>query len=109
VEEINTLYEKCLAEAMEAGRTEGVRRIGVLLAGGGSHLPAIRRAVMRWRWINSKTRIEHLPQVPSWAREISASQEFGPLFAQLSAAFGAAISRPHRPSASNDYGRTISV
>lgn len=92
VREIKTLYESCLAELAEHGRREGVRRIGVVVAGGGSQLPAIRDMIMRRRWAGFATSLKHLPSTPPWVRELDSAQEFEPLFSQLSAAFGAAIS-----------------
>jgi molecular chaperone DnaK (HSP70) len=99
VTEIKTLYETCLAELVQVARSEGVRSIGVVLAGGGARLPALREAIMRRRWMAPGMRVKHLPDTPAWMRELGSGQEFEPLFSQFGAAFGAAISRPERPPA----------
>jgi hypothetical protein len=93
VREIRSLYETCLAELVEAGRGENARSIGVVLAGGGAHLPAIRRMILKRRW-TGLMRVKHLPGTPVWVSELESANDLGPVFSQLSAAFGAAISKP---------------
>ncbi|MBS0386812.1 MAG: rod shape-determining protein [Proteobacteria bacterium] len=99
--DINRLYDECLAELVQAGRREGVRCIGVVLAGGGSRLPAIRAAIARRRWTGLGMRIKHLPSTPAWVQALGAEKnyDYEPLFSQVSAAFGAAISAPEQPAA----------
>ena len=99
VKEINTLFNECLAELVQAAQAEGVRSIGIVLAGGGSRIPALRAAVTKRRW-TGLARIRHLPSTPSWVQALGAEKNFDyePLFAQVSAAFGAAISAPEPPA-----------
>jgi molecular chaperone DnaK (HSP70) len=92
LQQIVALYEHSLREMVAAAKQHGQRRIGVVLAGGGSCLPALRKAITRPRWLGFGVRLEHLPATPRWAHELATAQEFDALFAQLSAAFGAAIS-----------------
>jgi MreB/Mbl protein len=91
VAEIRKLYESCLSELVAHGRSEGIRHIGVVSAGGGSRIPAIDRVVMRKTWRGLVT-VKLLPSTPQWVQELGGAQEFAPHFSQLSAAFGAAIS-----------------
>ncbi len=97
--EISRLYETCLSELVQASRREGVSSIGVVLAGGGAHLPAIRNAISRRRWVGLGVRIRHLPDTPAWVRTLNPVQDYAPLFSQMSAAFGAAISAPEQAEA----------
>jgi molecular chaperone DnaK (HSP70) len=90
--QIVVLYEDSLREMIATAKAQGQRRIGVVLAGGGSSLPALKKAITRPRWLGLGLRLEHLPATPRWAHELATAQEFDTLFAQLSAAFGAAIS-----------------
>ncbi len=90
--EIAQLYERSLAEVVQASRKERIRRIGVVLAGGGSRLPALRKAILKPRWIGLGSRLDHLPTTPHWGHGLASEAEFNTLFSQLSAAFGAAIS-----------------
>ncbi len=94
--QIIVLYEFSLHEMLAAAKAQGQRRIGVVLAGGGSNLPALKKAITRPRWLGLRMRLEHLPATPQWAHELATAQEFETLFAQLSAAFGAAISGSNR-------------
>jgi molecular chaperone DnaK (HSP70) len=94
--DITKLYEKSLAEVVYVGRREGARKIGVVLAGGGSHLPAIHKMIAKKRWLGPGVRIERLPMTPAWAHEAGSARDFESLFAQLSVAFGAAISGPEQ-------------
>ena len=93
IREIRALYKTCLAELVEAGRDEKVRSIGVVLAGGGAHLPAIRRMILKRRW-TGLMQVKHLPDTPLWVGDMESAHDLGPVFSQLSAAFGAAISKP---------------
>jgi hypothetical protein len=77
---------------IETTKKERVGKIGVVLAGGGAGLPALRRAITRSRWLGFGVGLKHLPSTPKWAHQLESAQEFDILFAQLSAAFGAAIS-----------------
>jgi hypothetical protein len=95
--EISRLYETCLSELVEAARREGVNTIGVVLAGGGSRLPALRNAIIKRRWTGLGMKIVHVPDTPAWVSTLGPTQEYAPLFSQMSAAFGAAISAPARP------------
>jgi Hsp70 protein len=94
--EIGQLYEASLAEVVKAARQQRARKIGVVLAGGGSRLPALRALITRPRWVGFGMKIVYLPATPAWAHELGSAQEFESLFAQLSAAFGAAISGQQR-------------
>jgi molecular chaperone DnaK (HSP70) len=96
VAEIKALYDTCLAELVQVARAEGIRSIGVVLAGGGARLPALREAITKKRWMAPGMRIKHLSATPTWVRELGSGQEFEPLFSQFGAAFGAAISMPER-------------
>ena len=96
VKEINRLYDECLSELVQAGRRGGVSSIGIVLAGGGSRIPAIRKAIMKPRWMGLGVRIKHLPETPAWVRDLGSAQDYEPLFSQVSAAFGAAISAPEQ-------------
>ena len=100
--EIKRLYETALAEVVQVGAREGARTIGVVLAGGGSHLPAIRKLVTQKRRVGLRMKIVHLPTTPAWAHELGSAAEFESLFAQLSAAFGAAISCAEQGAAAVD-------
>jgi molecular chaperone DnaK (HSP70) len=91
VAQIRRLYESCLSELIAHGHGEGIRQIGVVLAGGGSRIPAINRVVLRRTW-RGLARVKLLPSTPQWVQELGNAQEFAPHFSQLSAAFGAAIS-----------------
>jgi molecular chaperone DnaK (HSP70) len=92
LQQIVSLYESSLREMVSAAKAQGQRRIGVVLAGGGSRLPALSKAIVRPRWLGFGVQLSHLPTTPKWAHELATAQEFDTLFAQLSAAFGAAIS-----------------
>ena len=94
LKEIGRLYEECLSELVQAGRREGVNSIGIVLAGGGSRLPAIRKAMAKPRWMGMGMRIKHLPDTPAWVAALGSARDYEPLFSQVSAAFGAAISAP---------------
>ncbi len=108
--EINRLYDNCLSELVQAGRREGISRIGVVLAGGGSGLPAIRSAITRRRWMGPGMRVIHLPDTPAWVSALRQGQDYAPLFSQMSAAFGAAISAPERTDAEPpESARTLRV
>ena len=107
--EISCLYEECLAELMQAGRRGGVSSIGVVLAGGGSRIPAIRNAIVRPRWMGLGVRIKHLPETPAWVRDIDSENDYEPLFSQMSAAFGAAISAPEQTETTDSQKATMSV
>jgi molecular chaperone DnaK (HSP70) len=99
LQHIVALYEHSLREMVAAAKEQGQRRIGVVLAGGGSCLPPLRKAITRRRWLGFGVRLEHLPATPRWAHELATAQEFDALFAQLSAAFGAAISSSNQTRA----------
>lgn len=99
LQQIVSLYEFSLREMIAAAKAQGQRRIGVVLAGGGSCLPALKKAITRPRWLGFGVKLEHLPATPKWAHELASAQEFDTLFAQLSAAFGAAISGSSQASA----------
>ncbi|MES1200123.1 MAG: rod shape-determining protein [Pseudomonadota bacterium] len=90
--EIKRVYETALKEVLQVGVRERVGTVGVVLAGGGAHLPAVRKMVARKRWFGPPIKIVNLPTTPAWAHELGSAAEFESLFAQLSAAFGAAIS-----------------
>jgi molecular chaperone DnaK (HSP70) len=92
--EINKLYDECLRELVQAGRRDGARSIGIVLAGGGAHIPAIRNAITKRRWTGPGMRIKHLPGTPAWVSALGDAQAYEALFSQVSAAFGAAISAP---------------
>ncbi len=100
--EISRLYQDCLSELIQAGRREGVTSIGVVLAGGGARLPAIRNAIAKPRWMGLTNmlgvRIRHLPETPAWVAALGSARDYEPLFTQVSAAFGAAISAPEQRS-----------
>ncbi|MBY0564273.1 MAG: Hsp70 family protein [Hyphomonadaceae bacterium] len=102
VRDIAKLYELSLDEVVRSCRRDGIRRVGVVLAGGGSRLPALRRAIMRPRWTGFGVQIVHLPTTPAWGHGLASSSDFDALFAQLSAAFGAAIS-------SSEFARSVQV
>jgi hypothetical protein len=99
IKEISALFDECLAELVQAAQREGVRSIGIVLAGGGSRIPALRAAMTKRRW-TGLARIKHLPGTPAWVQALGAEKNFDyePLFAQVSAAFGAAISAPEPPA-----------
>jgi molecular chaperone DnaK (HSP70) len=99
LQQIVALYDQSLREMIAAAKAQGQRRVGVVLAGGGSCLPPLRKAISRPRWLGFGVRLEHLPATPRWAHELATSQEFDALFAQLSAAFGAAISSSNQARA----------
>jgi len=94
--EIQRLYQKSLMEVVHVGRRDGARRVGVVLAGGGSRLPAIQQMVLKKRWLGPGVSLVRLPTTPTWANQLSSAREFENLFAQLSVAFGAAISGPEQ-------------
>lgn len=98
IKDIDALYGECLTELVQAAQREGVRSIGIVLAGGGSRIPAIRSAVAKRRW-TGLVRIKHLPSTPAWVQALGAEKnyDYEPLFSQVSAAFGAAISAPEQP------------
>jgi len=100
--EIVQLYHRSLAEVVQECRQARIRRIGVVLAGGGSQLPALRRAVIKPRWIGLGAKLLHLPTTPRWGHGLKTTAEFDALFAQHSAAFGAAIS-------SSDHARAAAA
>ena len=79
---------------MQAGRRDGARSIGIVLAGGGAHIPAIRNAITKRRWTGPGMRIKHLPGTPAWVSALGDAQAYEALFSQVSAAFGAAASAP---------------
>jgi hypothetical protein len=85
-----------LKEVALVGRRDGSRSIGVVLAGGGSRLPAIQKMVLKKRWLGPRVRVERMPITPAWANQLSSAHEWESLFAQLSVAFGAAISGPEQ-------------
>ncbi|MBI3438534.1 MAG: rod shape-determining protein [Proteobacteria bacterium] len=99
IKEINALFDECLAELVQAAQRDGVRSIGIVLAGGGSRIPALREAITKRRW-TGLVRIRHLASTPAWVQALGAEKNFDyePLFAQVSAAFGAAISAPEPPT-----------
>lgn len=105
LKEINRLYEECLSELVQAGRRDGVSSIGVVLAGGGSRLPALRNAIAKPRWMGLGVAIKHLPETPAWVAALGSARDYEPLFSQVSAAFGAAISAP-APSQAPDAAET---
>ncbi|HVZ99238.1 MAG TPA: Hsp70 family protein [Caulobacterales bacterium] len=90
--EIEYVYEASLAEVLQVSRRARTPKIGVVLAGGGSRLPAIKAMVTKKKWRGFNVKVVHLPTTPAWAHELDSAEEFESLFAQLSAAFGAAIS-----------------
>lgn len=100
--DIVRLYEISLDEVVRSCRRDRIRRIGVVLAGGGSRLPALRKAITRPRWTGFDVAIQHLPTTPSWGQALASGDDFDSMFAQLSAAFGAAIS-------SSEYERSVQV
>ena len=114
IAEIRTLYGECLAELAEFGRRQGVRRIGVVLAGGGAHLPAVQAMVMHKRWLGFGIKLTLLPSTPLWVQELETAQELDPLFSQLSAAFGAALStreaeEPHEIRSVSDSSTVMTL
>lgn len=92
--EIRRLFETSLTEVVRTSRRDRSGKIGVVLAGGGANMPAIRAMVSKARPRLLGLKIEVLPATPNWAHQLSSVKEFEALFGQLSAAFGAAISRP---------------
>ena len=100
--EIVATYDRSFDEVVRTCRREGIRRVGVVIAGGGSRLPALRRAIMKPRWSGFGVRVVHLPTTPKWGHALASRGEFDAMFAQLSAAFGAAIS-------SSEHSRSVRV
>jgi hypothetical protein len=52
--------------------------------------------VQRKRWMGLGVRVESMPTTPAWANQLKSAHEWENLFAQLSVAFGAAISGPEQ-------------
>jgi len=102
LKDIIRTYDRSLDEVLRNCRRERIRQLGVVIAGGGSRLPALRRAVTRPRWNTHGVRIVHLPTTPRWGNALASAAHFDALFAQLSAAFGAAIS-------SSEFSRSVQV
>lgn len=92
VSKIEAVYEQCLFELADAARADRLRTIGIVLAGGGAHLPALRAALCK-RTAIGPIKLEFLPSIPPWLQDRPDAREFEPFFPQLSAAIGAAISR----------------
>ena len=91
-----------------------MRRIGVVLAGGGAHLPAVQAMVMHKRWLGFGIKLTLLPSTPLWVQELETAQELDPLFSQLSAAFGAALStreaeEPHEIRSVSDSSTVMTL
>ncbi len=92
--DLEYVYRRSLAEMARVVRGERGRRIGVVLAGGGAHLPSTIAMVKRARNIGFSISVELLPTSPRWASDLNSEAEFAALFSQMSVAFGAAIAGP---------------
>jgi molecular chaperone DnaK (HSP70) len=92
LQQIVSVYDHSLVEMVEAAKKARSGKIGVVLAGGGAGLPPLQRAIAKRRWLGFGVGLKHMPSTPKWAHQLESAKEFDILFAQLSAAFGAAIS-----------------
>jgi molecular chaperone DnaK (HSP70) len=92
--DLEYVYRRSLTEMARVVRGERGRRIGVVLAGGGAHLPSTIAMVKKTRKIGWSINVELLPTSPRWASDLSSEKEFAALFSQMCVAFGTAIAGP---------------
>jgi molecular chaperone DnaK (HSP70) len=104
VAEIAALYEQCLMELVDTARGHGFRSVGVVLAGGGVSLPAMRAALSKRKSVR-RVKIRFLSEAPHWLHRGAHGGAFSPVFSQLSAALGAAISTPQSDAAESGVAR----
>lgn len=93
VDEIAEVFGACLSEAAKDQGKSSMGRIGVLLAGGGANIPALRDAIEKRCSRSGVARLQPMAHLPAWVGEHSSAGELGSVFPQLSAACGAALSR----------------
>ena len=91
---ISAAFDQCvLATARALGRNLP-RRIGVVLAGGGAHLPSSIEMAAHRHSLPGGVKVELLPTTPRWTTDLSSESEFQDVFAQMCVAFGTALSKP---------------
>ncbi|MES1200487.1 MAG: hypothetical protein ABUS57_03450 [Pseudomonadota bacterium] len=93
---IEQTFEACVLESAQQMKSRKLKRLNVVFAGGGVHLPSTVEMVKRLRRSARGVRIRIAPPVPKWANDLSSDQEFAKLFAQMCVAFGAAMSVPNQ-------------
>ena len=92
---IAEVYQRTLKDLVADFRGSRPKRIGLILAGGGSHLPSTIHMARKFKSVDG-IKIELVPTSPRWASDLNSNTEFEALFAQMSVAFGAAIAEPNQ-------------
>ncbi|MBX9745774.1 MAG: rod shape-determining protein [Hyphomonadaceae bacterium] len=93
VSQIARLCELCVRDLANEARQGGSKRVGVLVTGGGAHVPALQKAVRALPRRVAGIAVEHLTQAPEWFGALAGASALPAVFAQLSPACGAALSR----------------
>ncbi|MEJ0059219.1 MAG: hypothetical protein WDM79_06490 [Terricaulis sp.] len=86
----------CISQMAQAVKSERGKRIGIVFAGGGSHLRSTAAMLKRMRKVARGVKLQVLPTAPKWASDLSSQSEFNAMFSQMCVAFGASMSMPNQ-------------
>jgi molecular chaperone DnaK (HSP70) len=89
-------FDLCLSAMERALQSKGARRIGLVLAGGGAHMPSVIEMARKAKSLSGGIKIDLLPTIPTWTGNVNSGVELKSAFAQMCVAFGAALSHPNQ-------------
>ncbi|HVZ99807.1 MAG TPA: hypothetical protein VG841_05790 [Caulobacterales bacterium] len=93
---IEETFEACVAETARRIKSRKLRRMSIVFAGGGVHLPSTVQMVKNLRRKVRGVKVRLAPSVPKWANDLHSERDFATLFSQMSVAFGTAMSVPNQ-------------